>query len=873
MMYPSDRSRFQVPDSRFGAFHSEKSSGFLASAVSARSIGFFLSLILTLVPLLARSAEEGEVKAKLLSLRLTPERVTLWGNKASQRFLVLGRYADGLERDVTRNSIFLVSDPAKGKMDDSGRFSALARGQVVMRARFGGLEVESSVRIERAGEERPFSFAQDIGGVFTKRGCNSRDCHGGVKGQGGFKLSKNALDPREDYRWVVEGGTYQVLSAESKGEKVPRINLKDPEKSLLLLKPTMAAAHGGGKRFEEDSSDYEMLLNWIRADAPYGEEGEEQVIAIERVEVFPGQTVLDGKGRQQLLVTAHLSNGRQEDITDQVLYVSNDPKVVEVNETGLVRAVKTGETAVLIRAAGHAASAGFGVIMAPIADYPEVERRNFIDDFVFEKLQKFNIIPSPLSRDEEFLRRVCLDLTGTLPPPQRVREFLASRNLRKRDELIETLLSSPEYVDYWGFFFSDLMRVTSTSVGSPSLTKAYEDWIINSIAANKPYDKMATERIAAQGYSAPARNLFFFSEPMAPEKIMAEHVRVFFGRRIDCAQCHNHPYEKWSQNQFWGLTAFYGGVRQLRNSRIIFDGLGGGHVDRADGAGVVHPRSKEKVLPTFFDGTRLPEDQWTDPRLRLARWMTSHPYFGEAAVNRIWGNFFGRGIVDPVDDFRTTNPPTHPELLAALAKDCKDHGYDLKHLMRTIVQSRTYQLAATSNETNKDDRINYSRALPRLLQAAVLLDAISRATGVEEVFRFHDRAGAGTSVPGTRAMHLIPDFSPSQFLDAYGRSMRKTPASGNPAPSLGQTLHMWAGPTYTSKISQKGGRLDRLLKQDASDQEMIQEFYLAALARFPTAQERADLLEFLRQRSSRRQETLEGFVWALISSREFAYNH
>ena len=843
----------------------------------ARTIGFFLSLILTLAPLLSQSGGR-EVKAKPSSLRVVPETVTLWGNKASQRFVVMGEFTDGLERDVTGDSTFSVSDPAKGEIDGWGRFSARAAGQVVLTGRFGGLEAEGSVRIEGAGEERPFSFARDVDGIFTKRGCNTRDCHGGIKGQGGLKLSKNALHPREDYRWVVEGGTYQVLSAESKGPKTPRIDLKDPAKSLLLLKPTMAVAHGGGERFEEDSSDYETILNWIRAGAPYGKEGEEQGIAIERVEVFPGQSVLDGNGRQQLLITAHLSNGRKEDITDQVLYVSNDPKVVKVNEAGLVRAVKTGETAVLIRAAGHAASAGFGVIKAPIADYPQVARRNFIDDLVFEKLRKFNIIPSPLSRDEEFLRRVCLDLTGTLPPPRRVREFLASENPRKRDELIETLLSSPEYVDYWGFFFSDLMRVTPTSDSSPSLTKAYEDWIINSIAANKPYDQMATERIAAQGYSAPSRNLFYVSEPMAPEKIMAEHVRVFFGRRIDCAQCHNHPYEKWSQNQFWGLTAFYGGVRNLRlvenrYSRVVFDGLGGGHVDRTDDAGVVHPRTQEKVLPTFFDGARLPEDQWMDPRLKLAKWMTSHPYFVEASVNRIWGNFFGRGIVDPVDDFRTTNPPTHPELLTALAKDFKDHGYDLKHLMRNIVRSRTYQLSAAPNETNKEDRINYSRALSRPLQAAVLLDAISRATGVEEVFRLHDRAGGGTPLPGTRAMHLIPDFAPSQFLDAYGRSMRKTPASGNPAPSLGQGLHMWAGPTYTNKISKKGGRLDRLLKRDDSNQEIIEEFYLAALTRLPTARERADLLEFLRQRSSRRQETLEGFVWALISSREFAYNH
>lgn len=837
------------------------------------AIEFFLSLILTLVPLLGQSEDGAEVRAKLLSLRLVPPAVTLWGNNASQRFLVLGKYDDGLERDVTANSVFSVSDPGKGEINHSGRFSALATGQVVLEASFGARQAKTNVRIEGAGGERPFSFARDVGGIFTKRGCNSRDCHGGVKGQGGLKLSKNALDPKEDHRWVVEGGTYQVLSAESKGPKTPRIDLKDPEKSLLLLKPTMSIAHGGGERFGVDSSDYKTILNWILTGAPYGEEGKEKGVSIERLEVFPRQTVLDRKGRQQLLVAAHLSNGRREDITDQVLYVSNDPNVVEVNDTGLVRPVKTGETAILIRAAGHAASAGFGVIKEPILDYPKVSRRNFIDDFIFAKLRKFNIIPSELSSDQEFLRRVCLDLTGTLPPPHRVREFLVSKNPRKRDELIETLLSSPEYVDYWGFRFSDLMRVTVTSTESPGLTKAYEDWIVTSIAANKPYDQMATERIAAQGYAAPATSLFYVANLMVPEKIMAEHVRVFLGRRLDCAQCHNHPYENWSQNQFWGLTAFYGGLNELRDSHVVLDGLGGGHVDQTDDTKVIHPRTKEEVVPTFLDSTLLPEEKWTDPRLRLAQWMTSHPYFAEAAVNRIWGNFFGRGIVDPVDDFRTTNPPTHPELLGALAKDFRDHGYDLKQVMRTILQSHTYQLSAAPNDTNKDDRVNYSRALTRPLEAAVLLDAISRATGVEEDFDFHRMAGGGTPPPGRRAMQMIPDLCASRFMDAYGRSMRKTPASGNPAPSLSQALHMWAGPTYTSKISKEEGRLDRLLKNGASTEEIIEDFYLAALTRFPTAKERADLLEFMGKRSSRRKETLKGFVWAVISSREFAYNH
>ena len=837
------------------------------------SLVFALSLIMAAAPMAGQSAADRQAEAKLLSLSLMPEDATLWGSDASQRFVVLGKYADGLERDVTRDSRFSLSNPDSGEIEDSGRFLARRSGQVALTARFGGREVKATIRIEGAGEVRPFSFARDIGGIFTKRGCNNSDCHGGVKGQGGLKLTKNALHPKEDYRWIVEGGVFQVLVDESKGPKNPRVDLEQPEKSLILSKPAMTVPHGGGQRFAVGSSDYETILDWIRSGAPYGEYSGAGGVSIASVEVFPRQTVLDRQGRRQLLVTAHLSNGRREDITDQVLYISNDENVVEVSDSGLVRAAGSGETSVLIRAAGHAASTGFGVIEKAIVDYPTVERRNFIDEFVFNKLRKFNIIPSELSSDEEFLRRICLDLTGTLPPPERVREFLAGDNPRKRDELIEILLDSPEYVDYWGFRFSDLMRVTVTSANVPAMTKAYEDWVTNSIAANKPYDQMARERVAAQGYAAPARNLFYITEVMKPEKIMAEHVRVFFGRRLDCAQCHNHPFENWSQNQFWGLTAFYSGLDELRDSHVVLDALGGGHVDRAGEAKLLHPRTKEEVVPAFLEGRRLPEKEWMDPRLKLAQWMTSHPYFAEAAVNRIWGYLFARGIVDPVDDFRTTNPPSHPALLEALAEDFRDHNHDLKHSIRTIVQSRTYQLSGKPNETNRRDKVNYSRAFSRPLDAALLLDAISRATGVEEDFDFHEVAGGGSPPPRTRAMQMIPDLCPSQFMDAFGRSMRKMPVLGNPEPTLGQALHMWAGSTYTSKITTEGGRLDRLLKMGASDESIIEEFYLSALMRFPTPGERADLLEFMRQRTSRREEVLGGFVWALISSREFAYNH
>ncbi len=809
----------------------------------------------------------------LVSVRLAPEEASLWGWEASQRFVVLGTFADGLERDLTSRSRFQLSDLRLAGVDEAGRVVAIADGEVVLRAEIEGREAKARIRIEAADRQRPFRFDRDITSILTRRGCNDSHCHGSVKGEGGFKLSLNALYPKEDYQWILEGGTYQVLTTESDGPRMPRVRLEAPEESLLLLKPTMQVSHGGGLRFETDSSDYTAILNWIKKGAGYG--AQTGGGRIERVQVFPSEVVLDQKGVQRLLVTAYGSDGRREDISHQVRYSTQNPHVVKVSEDGLVTATGTGETTVLVRAAGHAVSARIGVVAAVIPNYPQVQPRNLIDEHVFAKLRRFQILPSELSSDAEFLRRVCLDITGTLPPPGRVREFLASRDPQKREKLIEILLNSPQYVDYWSFRFADLLRVTFTAQPSLKVVKAYDDWVRNGIVQNKPYDQMARERIAAQGFSAPSLSFYRYTELIVPHELMSEQVRLFMGRRLDCAQCHNHPFEIWSQDQFWGLTAFFGNLTVLRDASLLIDNPGGGrsYDQKQEGTKVIHPRRKEEVTARFLDGSPLAAEQGIDPRMALAEWMISQPSFAETAVNRIWAYFFSRGIVDPVDDFKTSNPPTHPELLVALGRSFAENGYDLKHLMRLIAQSRTYQSSGISNHTNKHDRINYSRALPRHLEAVVLLDAISHATGVPENFEVHPKSvGEGAPRPGARAVDLIPELFPCHFLDVYGRSMRKTLPSGKPSLTLTQALHMWAGPTYTTKIVEEGGRLDRALKDGLSDPQIIEEFYLAALSRYPTERELTELVAFLGQEPSRR-EHLASLMWALLSSREFAHNH
>ncbi len=775
-------------------------------------VGFFLGLLSWPLSSWSGNLETAGALpsgARLLSVRLLPEEVRLWGAGATRRLLVIGTYADGLERDLTERSRFSIAHPEWAEVDAEGRVTARADGQTLLTVECQGQVIRARVRVRNSAVKRPFHFARDLGRILTKRGCNSTECHGSVTGQGGFKLSKNATSPQEDYRWIVEGGTFHVLTAET-DEKIPRVRVDSPAQSLLLLKSTLALPHGGGKRLEEGSRDYQVILDWIGGGAVYGPDNGAEPLTVSRVEVTPRQVVMQRGGQRQLLVTAHWANGSQEDITRQVRYVSNNDGVVSVARDGRLKGRQVGETAIQVLAAGHTASATVGVIAQPVAEYPDVPRHNFIDDYVFAKARKFHLIPSPLSTDAEFLRRLCLDLTGMLPPVHRVREFLADSDPDKRTRLIDILLRSPEFVDHWSWRFADFLRVKN---------RVYKAWVRQAIAKNKPYDQFARERVAAQGFDGPSRHYEDMGGTAVPlpQNAMGEQIRVFLGRRMDCAQCHDHPYESWSQDQFWGLTAFFGQLSNLHpgfpqvDFVIMDDPEGYGTFGK--GAKVIHPRSRQEVQPRFLDGTPVPQDRLDDWRLALAEWMTSpdNPYFAQAMVNRMWGYFFGRGIVDPVDDFRSNNLATHPQLLEALARRFSRSGYDLRSLIRLIVESRTYQLSGSPNPINRYDRVNYSRAFPRPLDTELLLKAISHVSGVKghngnffKVYRKPDL----TSIPE--------------------RDMR---------PNLLQALHQLAGPTYTAKLSQEGGRVDTLLQRQASDEAIIEELYLAALCRFPTETE------------------------------------
>ena len=482
----------------------------------------------------------------IVSVELLPEASTLRGANASQQFVVLGTLEDGRRKDLTSKSRWTLSSPSVARIEGQGRVFAVADGKTELIAEIAGHSAKSKLRIEGSSNKRPFSFARDIGGILTRRGCNGSGCHGGVKGQAGFKLSGSAVHPREDYRWIVEGGVYQVLSAESGGPKPPRVDLQNPEQSLLLTKPTMQVPHGGGLRFEQGSDDYQAILEWVRNGAPYGSGSDAGEPRLVRLEVLPKELFLRPGDGQQFVVAGYLSNGESEDFTHQVLYSSDQDVVADVGLDGRVEAKHPGEANVEIRAAGSTTTVRVGVVGETVVRYPDVPRRNFIDEHIFAKLRKFNIVPADLSGDAEFLRRVCLDLTGTLPPPERVREFLRDKDPNKRIRLIDILLDSPEYIDYWTFRFADLFRVAIFPVGNnPKWSRDYWQWIRQGIAGNAPYDQVARERIAAQGYNGPSRHYLPLAVIAPAQDMMMEQARVFFGRRFDCAQCHDHPYENW----------------------------------------------------------------------------------------------------------------------------------------------------------------------------------------------------------------------------------------------------------------------------------------------------------------------------------------
>lgn len=798
------------------------------------------------VVLMLGAAFCGSAPAQWQKLTMEPAVAYIRGVGGSHTITFTGERPDGTQADVTSLVRVVPDDPTVVKQSAPGRFEALKEGVVKLRATLDGKVAEGAIVVQPR-RTLELDFANDVAPVFSKLGCNNSNCHGALNGQKGFKLSLFGYDAEADYKAIVEdaGGR--------------RLDVNHPEKSLLLLKPTSGVPHGGGQVLTKDSAngDYRTLLEWIRAKAPRGAAGSPRLA---RLEVYPNRfSILQANQTQQIVVVGHYTDGSREDLTRMVRYASSDEASVSVSATGQLTAKQPGEATILIRTLGQVAAVRAGVANPERVAASPLRPANFIDEIVFKKLAGLNIEVSDLSTEPEFLRRVFLDLTGLPPTADEARAYLADRSPDKRQRLIDELLPRREVADFWAGKWGDLLANNLTEVVDS--TAFLQDWLRESFASNKRYDQVVRELLTAVGSTWESGAANFHAR--APEDSVTTTALAFLGVGLECARCHDHPSEKWKRDDFIGMAAFF--------SQVADKGKRAGPVhsikylvyDRE----YRHPQTRQIVKPRLLDGTEPIIRPLEDRRVALADWLTSakNPWFARATVNRVWKQLMGRGLVEPVDDFRVTNPPVNQELLDRLAADFVEHQFDLRRLMRVITSSRTYQLSSMPKPGNRNDALNYSRFYLKRLTAEQLIDSLGQITGVPEKFRGY--------YPGVRAANLADPGVPSRFLDMYDRPKRDAAkCERNEQVSLSQAVNMLAGDTLNGKIRSPKGVLARMIAAGKSDAEILDHFYLAAFSRTPEAAEK-DLAAKVLQRSVNRERGLQNVVWSLLNTNEFLYNH
>lgn len=781
-----------------------------------------------------------------VKLTVEPRNPLLFGKGSEQRLAVTAHFADGSRADVTSQTSFTSAVPTVA-LTSGGRVRAVANGGAAVTASYAGLQAVTTALVQRADSPMAPSFAADVLPVLTKLGCNGASCHGSLNGQAGFKLSLFGYDPAFDWDMIV------------KQHSGRRVNPADPEQSLILLKPAFAVKHGGGKLLKKESPEYARLLDWIRGGMARSQAGERRVVSLK---LFPEDPMLYGKdARQQLVVTARFSDGSEGDVTQLVNFKSNDDSIAAVSASGLVTALRGGETAIVVRAPGVLAAVKAGAVMdlKPVA---RLEESNFIDRHVGAKLQALHIPPSAPAADDEFLRRAYLDVTGLIPTADEARRFLGERSPDKRAKLVDELLQRPEYADYWATYWGDHLSNTRQLLYNKG-PYTFSQWLYKTFRKNTRYDQFVRQLVTATGnmFESPATSYYPL---MRKELDMAAMTsQLFLGISIECARCHNHPLEKWTQDDFRGMAAFFSQVRYKNavgprnNERTLY-------VDFA--RQFQHPDTKQTYLPKALGGPYVNDGEFVDRRELLADWLTSpdNIQFGRAIANRMWRKFMGRGLVEPVDDFRATNPATNQPLLDELARDFIANGYDLHHLIRRITASRAYQTSSVPVPGNASDTMAYSRYYPKRLDAEQLLDSISLATGVPDQFR--------SMYPGARAMQIPDPEIESYFLEVFDRPSRQLICERKNTPTLNQALHMVSGDSLQTKIAHPKGILARAAGSGSAVESLVENLYLGTLSRFPGMRER-ELAQEALQRAGDTRKGLEDLFWALLSSKEFLYNH
>ncbi len=804
-----------------------------------------------------RPSEPSSEAAVSTSIVILPQDIKLSNVEARSRLVVEQQRATDDAADVTyvadvsAEATFTTSN-AEVAVVEQGVVVPRGDGEATITATLG--EQQATVHVVVSNQQQPFqwSFRNHVQSVLTKTGCSSGACHGALAGKNGFKLSLRGYDAF---------GDFDVLTRQARGRRVVP---SDPGRSLVLLKPSGGVPHNGGFRFDVDSHEYRVLAEWIAAATPAPSDDDPR---IEHIEILPKQVVLGVEATQQLIVRARFSDGHEEDVTRWAKYDATNSSVAQVDEQGRVSVVGEGEGVVTVWYLSRVTAATITVPLRqelPPEVFTKATRRNFIDDLVLDKLESINIPPSPRCDDSEFIRRAYLDTIGVLPKAERTRAFLIDTAEDKRDRLIEELLAREEFVDYWSYKWSDLLLVNSSKL-PPAAMWAYYDWVRNNVAANTPWDAMVREILTATGSTLENGATNFYVLHQDPADLTETTSQAFLGMSIMCAKCHNHPLEKWTNDQYFAMANLFARVR-------VKDADGAGHriVFNTNEGDLVQPLRGEPQTPTPLDGEPLPADSPIDRRLHLANWVVApeNPYFARAITNRVWANFFHQGLVESVDDLRLTNPPSNGLLLAAASEYLVDHQFDLKALMQTILQSETYQRGSTPLPGNMADERFYSRYYPRRLMAEMLLDVTSQVTMVPTVFDGYPS--------GWRAMQLPDSSVDSYFLKTFGRPDRVITCvcERTETPNMVQVLHLSNGQTLNNKLEAAGNRIETLLASNATSEEIIADVYLNAFCRFPTDQEKEQLLQvFADTPDDQRRGATEDLFWSILTSKEFLFNH
>ena len=786
-------------------------------------------------------------EAALVKLEVFPKDVNLNTKLDRQSLVVQASYADGLTRDVTSEAKIEVAGGDFLRLEGQTVYPK-ADGAAQINVSFGGQTVSVPAVVKDAAADRPISFKLDVMPVFAKGGCNTGSCHGAARGKDGFRLSLFGFDPDGDYHRLT-----REINAR-------RVNLALPKNSLMIEKAVGKVQHTGGTRFTEDSELCQTLVRWLESGAPNDPGPVPELVDLE---ISPTIAVLDGKdAKQRMTVRAKYADGTDRDVTSLAFFMTNNDTSAAITPEGIVTAGERGEAFIMARFGTLTVGSHFVVLPKGLQfTFPETPEHNYIDTHINNKLKKLRIAPSELCTDEEFLRRVTIDIAGVLPTYEEYQKFMNRPEPNKRELLVDELLARKEFVELWVMKWAELLQVRSSNEVSPKAMLLYYNWLQEKIASNVPIDQMVKELLAASGGTFKNAATNYYEVERDTLKTAENTAQVFMGMRIQCAQCHNHPVDRWTIDDYYSFAAFFAQIGRKGaedpRERIVFNS-GGGEVN--------NPVGNRPMKPKFLGGA-VPDITGKDRRVVLAEWLASpqNPYFATNLANIVWAHFFGRGIIHEVDDVRVSNPAVNPELLAELGKKFTEYNYDFKKLVRDICTSRTYQLATRPNESNASDDKNFSHAAIRRIRAEVLLDALSQVTDTKNKF---------PGLPlGARAVQVADGNTSTYFLTTFGRSTRESVCSCEVKmePNLSQALHLLNGETVHNRILQ-GKLIERRLAEKKAPAEIIEELYIACLSRKPTQQEMATLMATVTAQPDPRQP-LEDIFWALGNSREFLFNH